>query len=225
VIARIWRGVVSAGDTAEYARYVRDTGVAEYARTPGNRGAEILTRDRGDGTAEILAVSMWDGWDDIRRFAGDDVDAMVLYPEDERYLVGESQLSHYDVVAVDARTPDVRAVAEAFSGHRFAEAYAFLAPDVTWNIVGGESRQGRDAVMAVCAETLTELSDTTTEFTRFVTVSDGDRAAVDTVARYTGPDGTTTVVSSCDVYEFRDGALTTITSYYAELPAVPVPRS
>jgi ketosteroid isomerase-like protein len=215
VIARIWRGVVPADATAEYARYVDETGVAQYRRTPGNRSADILTRDLGDGTAEILALSVWDGWDDIRRFAGDDVEAIVLYPEDERYLIGDSQLFHYDV---SPQTTDVRAVAEAFSGHRFTDAYPFLAPDVIWNVMGGETRHGRDAVMAACEATLADLAGTTTELTRFVAVGDAGRAAVDAVARYTGPDGDVTVVASCDVYEFRDGTLTTITSYHAELP-------
>jgi hypothetical protein len=32
-------------------------------------------------------------------------------------------------------------------------------------------------------------------------------------------DGTTGVVSSCDVYEFTDGQVTTITSYAVELDA------
>ena len=31
--------------------------------------------------------------------AGDDIDAAVLYPEDARYLVGESTVTHYQVVA------------------------------------------------------------------------------------------------------------------------------
>ena len=30
--------------------------------------------------------------------AGDDIEAAVLYPEDERYLVGESTVTHYQVV-------------------------------------------------------------------------------------------------------------------------------
>ena len=216
MIARIWCGVVRADSVAEYTRYVHDTGVAEYRRTPGNRGAEILTRDLDDGTAEILAVSRWDGWDDIRRFAGDDVDAVVLYPEDERYLMGASRLSHYEV---DSSAAETRAAAEAFSSHRFDDAYPSLAPDVTWNVIGGETRHGRDAVTAVCEATLAELAETgtTTEFTRFVTVSDADHACVDTVARYTGHAGAVTAVSSCDIYEFRDGALMTITSYYADV--------
>ncbi|MFI5916776.1 nuclear transport factor 2 family protein [Dactylosporangium sp. NPDC051541] len=215
MIARIWRGVIRADATAEYVRYVDETGVAEYRRTPGNRAAEILTRDLGDGTAEILAFSIWDGWEDIRRFAGDDVEAIVLYPEDERYLLGDSSLTHYDV---SSQTTDIRAVANAFSGHRFTDAYPFLAEDVVWNIMGGEALHGRDAVIAACESTLAGLTATTTEHTRFVTVADAGRAAVDTIARYTAADGSTTVVASCDIYEFNDGILTTITSYAAELP-------
>ena len=212
VIARIWRGVVATDAIAEYVRYVEETGVTQYRRTPGNRSAEVLTRDLGDGTTEILALTVWDGWDDIRRFAGDDVNTIVLYPQDERYLIGDSYLTHYDV---SPQATDARAVAEAFSGHRFAEAYPFLAEDVAWNVMGGEDRRGREAVIAGCEATLAGLAGTTTEYTRFVAVGDAERAAVDTVARYTGPDGEVTVVASCDVYEFRDGLLTTITSYYA----------
>ncbi|WP_433043119.1 nuclear transport factor 2 family protein [Dactylosporangium sp. CS-033363] len=215
MIARIWRGVVPADVVAEYARYVDETGVVQYRSTPGNRAAEILTRDLGDGTAEVLAFTMWDGWADIRRFAGDDVEHIVLYPEDERYLIGQSSLTHYEV---SAHGTDPRAVAEAFSGHRFADAYPFLSPDVTWNILGGNTLRGRDAVIAACEATLAGLTGTTTEYARFVAVGDGTRAAVDSVARYTAPDGDTAVVASCDIYEFSDGALTTITSYYGELP-------
>jgi hypothetical protein len=42
---------------------------------------------------------MWDSRDAIRAFAGDDIEAAVLYPEDERYLVdGRSAVTHYEVV-------------------------------------------------------------------------------------------------------------------------------
>jgi heme-degrading monooxygenase HmoA len=97
MIARIWRGVVRLDDADVYADYVRETGFAKYARTPGNRGAWMLRRDEGDRT-EILTLSLWDSVDAIRAFAGDDIEAAVLYPEDERYLVGESTVTHYHVV-------------------------------------------------------------------------------------------------------------------------------
>ena len=95
--ARIWRGVVRTGDADVYARYISDTGFSEYGRTEGNRGAWMLRRDDG-GETEFLTLSMWDSRDAIKAFAGEDIEAAVLYPEDEKYLVGESTIAHYDVV-------------------------------------------------------------------------------------------------------------------------------
>ena len=110
-----------------------------------------------------------------------------------------------------------RDVAEAFSRHRFRDVYDALAPDVVWTAVGQARMDGRQAVVDACETTLAELASTAVEFTRFVSVADADVAAVDVVARYTAPDGGLSVVSSCDVYEFRDGAVTAITSYAVEL--------
>jgi heme-degrading monooxygenase HmoA len=97
MIARIWRGVVRSRDADEYAQYIRDTGFAEYGRTDGNRGAWMLRRDEGDET-EFITLSMWESRDAIKAFAGEDIEAAVLYPEDEKYLVAESTIAHYEVV-------------------------------------------------------------------------------------------------------------------------------
>ena len=118
--------------------------------------------------------------------------------------------------------PTPRQTAEAFSSHRFEETYDHLADDVRWVAVGQTVLKGRDAVVRACSGTATELATTTTEFLRFVTVEGpggtaDQRVAVDAVARYRGSDGTTSVVSSCDIYEFMDGRLAGITSYAVEL--------
>jgi heme-degrading monooxygenase HmoA len=98
VIARFWTGAVRRPDADAYAGYIRETGFAEYARTPGNRGAWMLRRDDGDRT-EFITLSMWDSVEAVKAFAGEDIDAAVLYPEDERYLIdGASSVTHYDVV-------------------------------------------------------------------------------------------------------------------------------
>ncbi len=116
-----------------------------------------------------------------------------------------------------------RRIAEAFSGHRFSEAYPALAPDVRWTAVGQGSLTGRDAVIAACEDTLAELATGTAEFLRFVVLADGDAAAVDAIGRYVDADGEISVVSSCDIYEFRDGSVSTITSYTVELDPADVP--
>jgi heme-degrading monooxygenase HmoA len=105
MIARIWSGAVRATDADEYAEYIRDTGFAEYGRTPGNRGAWLLRRD-DEGTSEFITLSLWESVDAIRAFAGADIEAAVLYPEDERYLIGgESRIAHYEVAT---HIPDAR---------------------------------------------------------------------------------------------------------------------
>jgi heme-degrading monooxygenase HmoA len=98
VIARIWSGIVAADRLADYVAYVDATGVGAYRETEGNRAAHILTRLLDDGTAEIMAFSLWDDEEAIRRFAGDDISAMVLYPEDREYLLRTPTLRHYSVV-------------------------------------------------------------------------------------------------------------------------------
>ena len=104
MIARIWRGVVRRNDGDEYADYIRQTGFNEYAETPGNRGAWMLRRDQADRT-EFITFSIWESVQAIRDFAGDDLDAAVYYPEDERYLVErDATVSHYEVV--DRVQPD-----------------------------------------------------------------------------------------------------------------------
>ena len=98
MIARTWTGVVRRADADAYADYIRETGFAEYGRTAGNRGAWMLRRDDGERT-EFVTLSMWESVDAIKAFAGEDIEAAVLYPEDERYLVGgASSVVHYEVV-------------------------------------------------------------------------------------------------------------------------------
>jgi heme-degrading monooxygenase HmoA len=98
MIARIWRGVVRREDAEEYARYIADTGFAEYGKTVGNRGAWMLRRDEGERT-EFLTFTLWDSVEAVKAFAGEDHEAAVLYPEDERYLIEQDpKVKHYEVV-------------------------------------------------------------------------------------------------------------------------------
>lgn len=110
-------------------------------------------------------------------------------------------------------------IAEAFSGHRFTEVYDRLAADVRWVLPGQASIVGKDDVVAACDSSLAEMAQlASAEFTRFVCVAGDRTAAVDAVGRYASPDGSVSVVSSADIYEFDgDGKVTTITSYAVEL--------
>jgi antibiotic biosynthesis monooxygenase (ABM) superfamily enzyme len=86
VVVRTWRGWTRAEDADRYVEYVRETGLKAYRETPGNRGAWILRRTVGD-RCEFVTVSVWDSLDDIRGFAGDEIERGVFYPEDDAFLV------------------------------------------------------------------------------------------------------------------------------------------
>ena len=60
----------------------------------------MLRRDSSD-RVEFITLSMWESEEAIRAFAGEDIEAAVLHPEDERYLIdGESSVTHHEVVDV-----------------------------------------------------------------------------------------------------------------------------
>jgi hypothetical protein len=116
---------------------------------------------------------------------------------------------------------DPQQIAEAFSSHRFADVYDQLASDVRWVSPGQPAISGKDAVVAACAKATADLEQLAGhEFTRFVSVGSPSVAAVDAIARYVDPDGSVSIVSSADIYEFNgQGSLTTITSYAVEIEA------
>ena len=98
MIARTWAGATRAADADTYLDYLHSTGLAEYRKTPGNRGVLALRRIAGD-RAEFLLVTLWDSEEAIRRFAGDDIERAVFYPEDDRFLVArDDRVRHYEVV-------------------------------------------------------------------------------------------------------------------------------
>ena len=113
MIARTWRGATRAADADEYVRYLEQTGLREFRATPGNRGALALLRRAGD-RAEFLLLSLWEDEAAIRRFAGDDLERAVFYPQDDRFLVERGErVSHFEVFHLDVTGFDARPVAAA----------------------------------------------------------------------------------------------------------------
>ena len=98
MIARTWRGVTRAEDADVYVEYLEKTGFHEYRATPGNLGVLGLRRVV-DGRAEFLLVTLWESEEAIRKFAGEDIDRAVFYPEDDRFLIEKGErVDHFEVV-------------------------------------------------------------------------------------------------------------------------------
>jgi heme-degrading monooxygenase HmoA len=98
MIARIWRGWTAQSSADAYVEYMERTGMAEYVATPGNLDAYMLRRDLGDGRTEFVMVTLWASMEAVRRFAGDQPEQAVFYPDDDRFLIDrEVTVSHFDV--------------------------------------------------------------------------------------------------------------------------------
>jgi heme-degrading monooxygenase HmoA len=98
MIARIWRGATRADDADAYVEYLNETGVKEYAATHGNRGVHMLRRLEGD-RCEFLMLTFWDSMEAVKRFAGDEPERAVFYPEDDRFLIERDLTSsHWELV-------------------------------------------------------------------------------------------------------------------------------
>ncbi len=98
MIARIWKGVTSGSNADRYLEYMMTTGIKDLRATEGNQGVYVLRRLE-DGQAEFTFVSLWDSLEAVRRFAGEEIDRAVYYPEDHDYLLAlDPKVTHYEVL-------------------------------------------------------------------------------------------------------------------------------
>lgn len=95
----MWRGAVRADDADAYVEYLEQTGLRALRGTSGNQGAYAFRRIDGD-RCDFLVLSLWSSIEDVKRFAGDDPERAVFYPEDERFLIDrELTVTHWDVAS------------------------------------------------------------------------------------------------------------------------------
>lgn len=111
----------------------------------------------------------------------------------------------------------IEQIAEAFSRHRFTEAYPYLLDDVRWNLVGDKEVVGREDVVSTCEQSAEYLAGVTTRFSKFKIVVGEDGVVIDSEAEYVDEDNKSSVVASCDIFDFANGQLSGITSYTIEL--------
>jgi antibiotic biosynthesis monooxygenase (ABM) superfamily enzyme len=96
VIARVWRGATAAEDGAAYAAYIEETGTSNSRKLTGSRGTLVLRHTEGDRT-EFQTIILFDSLEDVRAFAGEDIEQAVFYPEDDRYLIERDLgVTHYE---------------------------------------------------------------------------------------------------------------------------------
>ena len=103
MIARTWHGVVPAEKADAYFDYLSRAGIPDLKTTAGNLGVHVLRRIQG-GEAHFLLISLWQSRQDIRAFAGDDIERARYYPEDAAFLLElEPHVTHYEVLVGPAK--------------------------------------------------------------------------------------------------------------------------
>jgi heme-degrading monooxygenase HmoA len=97
-VARIWEGRTRASIADEYARYLYEHGVEKLRATKGNLGVQVFRRTR-EGIAEFTTISYWSSRDEIRAYAGEDIEKTHHLPRDPEYLLElPPYVKHFDVL-------------------------------------------------------------------------------------------------------------------------------
>ena len=98
MIARIWHGIVPAKKADDYYLYLQKTGLKDYQAIAGNLVVFVLRRIEDD-KAHFTLITHWESMDAIRKFAGDEPEKAVYYPEDSDYLLEfEEFVAHHDIL-------------------------------------------------------------------------------------------------------------------------------
>lgn len=98
MVARTWSGATAVDDADAYLDYLELTGLREYRSTQGNRGVYVLRTIEPD-RARFLLISLWDSMTAVRRFAGEEPERAVFYPEDDRFLIDrDEQVAHWEIL-------------------------------------------------------------------------------------------------------------------------------
>jgi len=108
-------------------------------------------------------------------------------------------------------------IAESFSTHNFADTFSYLSDEILWNNIGGELVTGKQAIMASCDESLEYLSHVQTNLINLKSTVGQNSVVIETLTEYIDTNNTKSTVASCDVYDFTDGKLVSITSYNIEV--------
>jgi heme-degrading monooxygenase HmoA len=98
MVAREWRGKTPAAKAEEYWSYMNEMGIKKILTIQGNLGVQVFKRSEG-GITEFVVISFWRSREDIKKFAGEDIEKPHHLPRDAEFLIElPSSVKHYDVL-------------------------------------------------------------------------------------------------------------------------------
>jgi len=82
-----------------YAEYLYEEGVKKLRSIKGNLGVQVF-RQMHDGIANFITISYWGARDEIKAYAGVDIEKTHHLPKDPEYLLElPPNVQHFDLLA------------------------------------------------------------------------------------------------------------------------------
>lgn len=97
-IARMWQGRTREAIAEMYAEYLYEEGVKKLRATKGNLGVQVF-REVRDGIASFITISYWGSREEIRAYAGAEIEKTHHLPKDAEYLLElPPTVRHFEVL-------------------------------------------------------------------------------------------------------------------------------
>jgi heme-degrading monooxygenase HmoA len=102
-IARIWQGRTTNTRADDYERYLYEAGIKKIAETEGSLGVQVMCHSK-NGITEFITISYWTSREDIKRYAGEDIEKPHHLPKDAEYLLELSEsVENCDLIRNDLK--------------------------------------------------------------------------------------------------------------------------
>lgn len=102
-------------------------------------------------------------------------------------------------------------IGEEFSKGNFSFCYNRFSNDIEWKIIGNKVLQGKENVIAYCEKMTLEMDSSALINTNII--AENNQIAIEGICKFTGPNDTPGEVAYCDVFRFKNGKISNITSY------------
>ncbi len=98
MIARYWSAQTSRENAPAYAHHLEHAVFSELHKLAGFINGLLLQRNVAGGV-EVVVITFWQSLDNIRSFAGDDVETAVVADKAAAFLNDfDRRVRHYDVI-------------------------------------------------------------------------------------------------------------------------------
>lgn len=82
--SRTWHGVTPIEFKNDFEEYEYETGVKDTLKIEGNLGAYLKVIEK-DAYAHFFLCTLWDSMESMKKYAGQNPEIAVDYPEDAKY--------------------------------------------------------------------------------------------------------------------------------------------